>query len=282
MRLIRFDEKNSEKPGVFLNGKRLDCSYYFDDWNQRFFNEGRIRELQELISEKGSGLPVIPDNARWASCVARPGMIICVGLNYTDHAREAGMKLPVEPIIFMKATNTLHGPYDDVRIPRKSKKTDWEAELALVIGRDSLYLKNEEEAESVIAGYCIMNDLSEREFQLEMGGQWVKGKSCPGFSPLGPFLVTPDEVPAPLSLTMHLSVNGEIKQNGHTGNMVFKPAYLVHYISQFMKLEAGDVITTGTPSGVGMGFDPPHYLVPGDVVELSIEGLGSQKQRFTD
>lgn len=282
MKLIRFGEKESEKPGIVLNGERLDCSFYFRDWDQRFFNEGGLEDLQELINEKGRELPAIPDDARWASSVPRPGMIICVGLNYTDHARESGMKIPTEPIIFMKATNTLQGPFDDVRIPRKSKKTDWEVELALIIGRDSLYLRDEREAEGAIAGYCIMNDLSEREFQLEKEGQWVKGKSCPGFSPLGPILVTPDEIPDPHSLAIQLSVNGEIKQNGHTGNMVFKAAFLVHYISQFMKLEAGDIISTGTPSGVGMGLDPPHFLNPGDVVELSIEGLGSQKQRFTD
>jgi 2-keto-4-pentenoate hydratase/2-oxohepta-3-ene-1,7-dioic acid hydratase in catechol pathway len=280
MKLVRFGEKGSEKPGVLVDGKRRDCSSLFGDWDAQFFNSGGPGKLKTMIEEKGGNLPPVPESERWASCVPRSGMIMCVGLNYSDHARESGMDLPEEPIIFMKATNTLHGPFDEVEIPRQSRKTDWEVELAVVIGKDSLYLENEEEAQEAIAGFCIMNDLSEREFQLERGGQWVKGKSCPGFSPLGPYLVTRDEIKNVLDLKMQLSVNGELMQRGNTGNMAFKPDFLVYYISRFMKLEAGDVIATGTPPGVGLGQSPQRFLAPGDVVELGIEQLGSQKQKF--
>jgi len=280
MKLIRFGKKGSEKPGVLVDGKRLDCSSWFNDWDSLFFNSGGIGKLKTMIGEKGTGLPLVPENERWASCVPRPGMIICIGLNYSDHARESGMELPGEPIIFMKATNTLHGPFDEVEIPRQSRKTDWEVELAVVVGRDSLYLENETEAREAIAGFSILNDLSEREFQLERGGQWVKGKSCPGFSPLGPYLATRDEITNLFDLNMELSVNGELMQKGNTGNMAFKPDFLVYYLSRFMKLEAGDIIATGTPAGVGLGHSPQKFLAPGDVVELSIDQLGNQKQKF--
>jgi 2,4-didehydro-3-deoxy-L-rhamnonate hydrolase len=207
-------------------------------------------------------------------------MIMCVGLNYSDHAAEAGMEVPKEPLIFGKLANTICGAYDNVPIPKDSEKTDWEVELGIILGKDALYLNSEKEAEDHIAGYCVVNDLSERAFQLERGGQWIKGKSCPNFCPTGPYLVTKDEIKDVLNLNMRLSVNGVLKQNGNTKTMVFNPNHIVYYMSQFMKLEAGDLISSGTPFGVGLGFKPPQYLSAGDVVELSIDGLGSQKQLF--
>ncbi len=280
MKLIRFGDKGAEKPGVIVNGERKDCSGHFEDWNQKFFMDDGLERLSQLIDAEGDNLPTVPDTSRWGSCVARPNMIICVGLNYSDHAIESGMDLPREPVIFMKANNTIAGPYDDITIPKNSVKTDWEVELAIVIGKDSLYLESEEEAKDSIAGYCVMNDISEREFQMEREGQWVKGKSCPDFSPVGPYLTTQDEIDNIENLQLKLSVNDKVMQNGNTNKMVFKPYFLVYYISQFMKLEAGDIISTGTPPGVGFGMNPPIYLKPGDLVALSIEGLGEQKQRF--
>lgn len=280
MHLVRFGEKNNEKPGVFIDGSRRDCSAHFNDWNREFFNDNGLEKLSKLLADAKTVFPEVPDDVRWGSCVSRPNMIICVGLNYSDHAIEAGMEIPTEPVLFMKATNTLCGPNDNVAIPKNSQKTDWEVELAIVLKKDILYLENEEQAEKAIAGYCIMHDVSEREFQIERGGQWVKGKSCPGFSPVGPCLVTPDAITNVLDLEMKLEVNGEEMQNGNTKTMIFKPAFLLHYISQFMQLEAGDIITTGTPPGVGFGKTPPQYLRPGDEVELSIEHLGLQKQLF--
>ncbi|MGB5357798.1 MAG: fumarylacetoacetate hydrolase family protein, partial [Eudoraea sp.] len=212
--------------------------------------------------------------------IARPGMIMCIGLNYSEHAAESNMEIPEEPIIFGKASNTLNGPYDNVAIPLGAEKTDYEVELGVVLKKDVYGLKDEQEAKDAIAGYCIVNDLSERTFQLERGGQWIKGKSCPGFSPVGPFLATPDELGDLDNLKMTLTVNGGIRQNGNTSFMVFRPAFLVYYLSQFMLLEAGDLISTGTPSGVALGMDPPLYLKKGDLVELSIDGLGTQKQHM--
>lgn len=280
MKLIRFGEKNKEKPGLLIDGVRRDCSAHFEDWNNDFFNSGGLRKLSDMIEGDIESFPEVSQEERWGACIARPNMIICIGLNYSDHAAEAGMDIPKEPILFMKATNTLNGPYDDVAIPKNSTKTDWEVELAIVLKKDLVYSETEEQAKRAIAGYCVMHDISEREFQLDKGGQWVKGKSCPGFSPLGPYLVTPDEIPNVLDLKMNLMLNGEDMQNGNTSTMIFKPAFLVHYISQFMQLEAGDVITTGTPPGVGHGQNPSRYITSGDVVELSIDVLGSQKQRF--
>ncbi len=277
MKLLRFGKKGSEKPGILVDGKRKDCSAHFSDWDRDFFNSGGLEKLKKIDASK---LPDVPESERWASCVARPGMIMCIGLNYSDHAAESGMEVPKQPIIFMKATNTITGPNDDIPIPKNSVKSDWEVELAIILNKDVSYLSSEKEALDAIAGFAVMNDLSERAYQLEHGGQWVKGKSCPQFSPLGPYLVTKDEVGDFNNLSMKLSVNGEAKQNGNTGTMIFKPAFLVHYLSQYMLLEAGDVISTGTPPGVGLGFNPPQYLKKGDVVELSIEKLGSQKQKF--
>ena len=278
MKLIRFGNKGLEKPGVFIDGKRLDCSLLFEDWNQSFFQNDGLEKLADLLKEVVSDLPVVSEKIRWANPIARPGMIMCIGLNYSDHAKEAGMDIPTEPILFMKATNTIAGPFDSPSIPLNSEKSDWEVELGVVLEKDALYLKDEADAENHIAGYVLVNDLSERAFQLERGGQWVKGKSCPGFTPLGPYFVTKDEIEDVMNLKMKLSVNGELKQNGNTNTMIFNPTFSIWYISQFMKLEAGDLISTGTPPGVGMGFNPPQFLKAGDVIELEIDQLGSQKQ----
>ena len=280
MRLIRFGAKGAEKPGVIIDGERRDCSSYFEDWNRNFFNEDGLDKLSELVQKKGRDLPPVPADTRWGSCIARPNMIICIGLNYSDHALESGMEIPGEPVLFTKASNTISGPFDEITIPKRSQKTDWEVELAIVVRKDILYLESETEANKSIAGYCVMNDLSEREFQIERGGQWVKGKSCPGFSPLGPYLVTPDEIDDVKNLKMQLSVNDQVMQNSSTSMMIFKPDFLLHYITQFMQLEAGDIITTGTPAGVGLGMSPQKFILPGDSVELSIQNLGTQKQHF--
>lgn len=280
MKLIRFGKSGLEKPGVLLGEKRKDCSNYFEDWNRDFFLNDGLNKLQQLLENIGDTLPDVPENERWAACISRPGMILCIGLNYADHAAESGMTLPTEPVLFMKAANTINGPFDAVKIPKNSRKTDWEVELGLVLGKDASCLENEEAAEDCIAGYCVVHDVSEREFQLEKSGQWVKGKSCPGFSPVGPFLLTKDEMRDILNLKMQLSVNGKTRQKGNTKTMVFSPNHLVWYVSQFMQLEAGDLISTGTPPGVGLGMTPPVYLKKGDVVELSVEGLGRQMQQF--
>lgn len=278
MKLIRFGNLGEEKPGIEVSGKRYDCSPYFEDWNREFFMKDGLQKLQKLLKEQS--LEEVPTTERWANPIARPGIIMCVGLNYSDHALESGMDLPKEPVLFMKATNTICGAFDEVSLPKGSQKTDWEVELGVVLNRDVLYLEDEAEAEDAIAGYCIVHDLSERDFQLNREGQWVKGKSCPGFSPVGPYLVTRDEIENVMDLKMELSVNGEGMQSGNTSTMVFNPSYLIWYISQFMKLEAGDIISTGTPPGVGLGMKPPRYLKDGDRVELSIDHLGGQNQKF--
>ena len=278
MKLIRFGTKGNEKPGVTdSDNKRRDVSHLFKDWNKEFFENDGLHKLQEAL--KGiSAFPIVDETERWAAPVARPGKVICIGLNYSDHAAESGMPIPKEPIVFMKAANTVVGPYDNIIIPRKSKKTDWEVELSFVIKKEARYLENMEDAKNCIAGYAVANDVSEREFQIERGGQWTKGKSCDNFSPLGPYLVTPDEINDPQDLSLSLSVNGIQMQNGNTEKMIFDVYYIIHYLSQFMTLEAGDLILTGTPPGVALGMKEPKYLRSGDVVELSIEKLGSQKQ----
>lgn len=276
MKLIRFGTHGREKPGLLAaDGRRRDCSAHFFDWNRDFFAGGGLERLRRLDAAR---LPEVPEDARWGAPIARPGKIICIGLNYSDHARETGAAVPKEPILFMKAPNTVVGPYDDLLIPRGSRKTDWEVELAVVIGKEARYLDRPEDAPDCIAGYAVGHDVSERAFQIERGGQWTKGKSCDTFNPLGPFLATPDEITDVRNLSMWLSVNGQRRQTGNTRTMVFDVHYLVWYISQFMTLEAGDLISTGTPPGVGMGMKPPQFLSPGDVVELGIEGLGSQRQ----
>ena len=277
MKLLRFGPYRQEKPGIWLDGKRYDLSDYFLDWNEEFFNHGGIKKLTTVLSQRPQLLEV-DEKERWGACVARPGKVICIGLNYSDHAKESGMEIPKEPIVFQKGSNTVIGPYDSVQIPRKSIKTDWEVELGVIIGKDARYLSSATEAKECIAGYCISNDISEREFQLERGGQWTKGKSCDTFNPLGPFLVTSDEIKDPHQLGMQLSVNGKKMQDGSTATMIFNCYEIVYYLSQFMTLEAGDLISTGTPPGVGLGMKPPTYLKAGDIMELTIEGLGSQRQ----
>lgn len=279
MKLIRFGERGSEKPGVLVNGRRLDLSSQYRDWDGAFFASSGVESLRALFGRRSpESFPEVQESARWGAPVARPRKIVCIGLNYHDHARESGMEIPKEPILFLKATNTVIGPNDDVLIPRHSQKTDWEVELGVIIGKEARYLGSLDEAAACIGGYCIAHDVSEREFQLERGGQWSKGKSCDTFNPLGPWLATPDEIPGVTSAAMKLWVNGELRQNGNTGTMIFGPAHLIHYISQFMTLEPGDLISTGTPPGVGLGMKPPQYLKAGDVVELEIDDLGRQRQ----
>ena len=276
MKLIRFGAPGAEKPGVQLeDGTRRDLSGYFRDWDRIFFNAGGLDLLAEILTS-GKPLPEVSPQERLGSCIARPGKVVCIGLNYADHAAETGMPLPAEPIVFLKGSNTVVGPGDPLIIPRNSHKTDYEIELGVVIGRDARYLSSPEAAAEYLAGYCISNDVSEREFQLERGGQWTKGKSCDSFNPIGPHLVTRDEIENASNLPLKLWVNGELRQNGNTKTMVFPPLTLVHYLSQFMTLEAGDLISTGTPPGVGLGMKPPGFLKAGDVLELEIEGLGRQ------
>ena len=280
MRLLRVGAPGSERPCVLrTDGTAVDVSAHVSDFGPDFFAEEGLERLRILL-DSGADLPAVDlaDGPRIGSCVARPHKVICVGLNYSDHAAESGMPIPAEPIIFFKATNTVVGPNDDVFMPRGSTKTDWEVELAVVLGAPGRYLADEQAALATVAGYAVANDVSEREFQLERGGQWVKGKSCETFNPLGPYLVTADEVPDPQALSMSLDVNGERRQTGSTATMIFSVAHIVVYLSQFMVLEPGDVINTGTPPGVGMGMKPQVFLRDGDVMELEIGGLGRQRQ----
>jgi 2-keto-4-pentenoate hydratase/2-oxohepta-3-ene-1,7-dioic acid hydratase in catechol pathway len=275
MKLFRHGEPGKEKPGVIWNNKTYDLAEQPFDFNEKFFESNGLSELKENL--KINSYSELKDIRRFGSPVQRPSKIICIGLNYSDHAKESNMELPKEPVIFFKATTALSGPNDNLVIPRGSEKTDWEVELAIVIGKKAKHA-SESEAMNCVAGFCVHNDYSERAFQLERGGQWVKGKSCDTFAPIGPYLVTPDEIPDINKLKMRLTVNGVEMQNGSTSTMIYKPAYLVSYVSQFMTLLPGDVISTGTPAGVGMGKKPPVYLKPGDVIELSIDGLGKQRQ----
>jgi 2,4-diketo-3-deoxy-L-fuconate hydrolase len=280
MRLIRFGRQGGEKPGVVLDGKRKDLSAYFRDWNSTFFAESGLEKLLAFLkTDETRRIPEVSEGDRWGSPVARPGKIVCAGLNFSDHAKESGMPVPTKPVLFLKATDTVVGPFDDILIPRNSNKTDWEVELGLIIAREARYLNSVGDAAPCIAGYCISHDVSEREFQLERGGQWSKGKSCDTFNPLGPWLTTSDELTDVSKLRMTLLVNGGLMQNGSTETMIFSPAQIVHYISQFMTLEPGDLISTGTPPGVGLGMKPPRYLRHGDIVELEIHHLGKQRQR---
>jgi 2-keto-4-pentenoate hydratase/2-oxohepta-3-ene-1,7-dioic acid hydratase in catechol pathway len=277
MKLFRFGEVGNEKPGVILEERWLDVSSYIQDYNEAFFENDGLDKLNLLLVEKQAELQEIPAGVRIASCVARPSKIVCIGLNFADHARETGAAIPAEPIIFFKSTTALSGPNDDIIIPKNSVKTDWEVELALVIGKKAQYVE-EADAMNYVAGYCLHNDVSEREFQIERGGNWSKGKGCDTFAPLGPFLATVEEIEDENNLKMWLTVNGKTFQNSNTDQLIFKVPALVSYLSQFMTLLPGDVISTGTPPGVGLGFNPPIYLKEGDVVELGIEGLGTQKQ----
>ena len=279
MKLIRFGEEGKEKPGVQLeDGTRLDISGFGQDYNEIFFGSTGIIDLKEWLVSNSATCPVVPKEIRLGAPLCRPSKIICIGLNYAKHAAESGMDIPKEPVLFFKATSAIVGPDDDIVIPKGSTKTDWEVELAVVIGKKASYV-SEEDAMKHVAGYVLHNDYSEREFQIERSGQWVKGKSCDSFAPLGPFIATKDEIKDPHNLNLWLKVNGDMLQNSNTTDFVFNIPESISYISQFMTLLPGDIISTGTPSGVGLGFDPPRYLYPGDVVELGIDGLGSSKQK---
>ena len=277
MKLIRFGHEGHEKPGIIINDTWYDVSGIVADYNEAFFASNEIEKIKSAITA-GVSLPVVDPTTRMGSVVARPSKIICIGLNYVDHCLETNAPIPTEPVLFFKSTTALCGPNDNVVIPKNSVKTDWEVELAFVIGKKASYVE-EADALDYVAGYCLHNDYSEREFQLERGGQWAKGKGCDTFAPLGPFLVTPDEIADVNNLKMWLTVNGKTYQNSNTLNLVFKIPFLVHYLSHFMTLLPGDVISTGTPPGVGLGIKPePVYVKPGDVIELGIEGLGTSKQ----
>jgi 2,4-diketo-3-deoxy-L-fuconate hydrolase len=283
MHLMRIGAVGSEKPIARLadeNGEKyVDLSDVVVDFDERFFGSGLLAELPGIVAERvAAGQVIAFAGERIGAPIARPHQILCIGLNYRDHAAETGQEVPAEPILFTKSPNTLIGPNDEVRIPRGSTKPDWEVELGIVIGKRTSYLDSVEEAKDAIAGYCVVNDVSERAFQIERNGQWSKGKSAETFNPAGPWLVTPDEIPDVLDLGMWLDVSGVRRQTGSTSTMVFDPFFIVHYLSQFMVLEPGDLINTGTPPGVGMGFTPPVWLQAGDVMELGIDGLGSQRQ----
>jgi len=277
MKLIRFGEAGKEKPGVIINDAWFDVSEYVFDYDEKFFENDGLSVLKTIISEKT--LKEISRDIRLGPPIYKPSKIICIGLNYSDHATESKMQLPPEPVIFFKATTAIVGPNDDLMIPKNSKKTDWEVELAVVIGKKASYV-DESVALNHVAGYLLHNDYSEREFQLERAGQWVKGKSCDTFAPLGPYLATQDEIADVNDLRLWLTVNGTMMQDGNTKNLVFKIPHLVSYLSQFMTLLPGDIISTGTPAGVGLGQKPePVYIKPGDVIELGIHGLGSSRQK---
>lgn len=279
MKLLRFGEKGKEKPGLWWNGQRKDCSAWFEDWNADFFRQGGLATLYSR-KEDFEALPTISENERWAAPISRPALMVCIGLNYADHAREAGLAAPQEPILFLKPVNTISGPFDPVVIPEGAEKVDWELELAFVLERDVYQLESETEATAAIAGYVMANDLSERSYQMERGGQWSKGKSLPGFCPLGPWLTSRDEVADVSDLSMQLSVNDQTMQKGNTSDMIFRPAFILKYLSRFMQLEAGDLVLTGTPAGVAMGRDAGSYLKPGDKLDCSIDGMGCQLINF--
>lgn len=279
MKLIRFGKAGKEKPGIETReGKRLDVSTFGIDWSEVFLgDETGLQKLSEWLEAHESSCPEIPSDERLGPPIGRPSKIICVGLNYSLHAKESGMEVPAQPVLFMKATSSISGPFDPIVLPKNSKATDWEVELGIVIGKRASYV-DVENAYDHIAGYVLHNDVSERDFQLRHGGQWVKGKSCDTFAPVGPYLVTKDEIADPNNLRLWLKLNGKTVQDSTTSDLVFNVPTLVSYISQYMTLLPGDIISTGTPSGVGMGFNPPVYLKEGDVVELGVEGLGISRQ----
>ena len=278
MKLLHYGHRGQEKPAVLdTHGNIRDVSAVVSHFDPDSLTPDSLDKLDTILSVDIHSLPIVNGNPRIGACVHRPGKFICIGLNYADHAEEAGMSVPPEPIIFFKATSAVMGPNDPVEIPRQSKKTDWEVELGVVIGTHAKYIP-EKDAMDYVAGYCVINDLSERAFQIERQGQWVKGKSCDSFGPIGPYLVTKDEVPNPQNLNMYLDLNGNRMQTGNTSTMVYGVQYLVSYLSQFMSLHPGDIISTGTPPGVGLGMNPPVFLKTGDVMELGIEGLGTQRQ----
>ena len=280
MRLIRFGAPGAEKPGLLLeNETRVDVSGAFGDYDELFFANDGVEKLRKWLEKNESSAPRVPSSARLGPPVSRPSKVVCVGLNYRAHAGESQMEIPTEPVIFLKSPSSISGPYDPVAIPRNGKKVDWEVELAFVIGKKAAYVESESAMEYV-AGYFLLNDYSERAFQLERGGQWVKGKSADTFAPIGPFLATRDEIPDPKALNIWLTVNGEIRQKSNTTHMIFDVPVLVAYISQFMTLLPGDIVSTGTPAGVGLGMKPPTYLKAGDIVELGVDGLGKARQEI--
>ena len=275
MKLLRFGEMGQEKPGILdSNGKIRDLSGHISDINGETISEDGLNKISSIDQ---MSLPIVPEGIRLGACVGSIGKFLCIGLNYSDHAAESGMPVPKEPILFSKATSAVVGPNDDVEIPRNSVETDWEVELGIIIGKKAKYI-TEQNVEEYIAGYCVVNDVSEREFQLKKEGQWTKGKSCDTFGPTGPYLVTKDEIPDVQNLNMFLDVNGKRMQNGSTKTMIFSANYIVYYLSQFMSLNPGDVIATGTPPGVGGGMKPPVFLKAGDKMTLGINGLGEQNQ----
>ncbi|NQX10417.1 fumarylacetoacetate hydrolase family protein [Microbacteriaceae bacterium VKM Ac-2855] len=280
MYLMRLGSVGAEKPVARIDDTHyVDLSDVVDDFDEAFFGSGGIARIAPIVAERAAaGATLIFGDERIGAPFARPHQILCIGLNYSDHAAETGQAVPAEPILFTKSPNTLIGPNDDVRIPRGSTKPDWEVELGIVIGKRTSYLDSVEDAADAIAGYVLVNDVSERAFQLERGGQWSKGKSSETFNPAGPWLATPDEIADVSNLGMWLDINGTRRQNGSTSTMIFDPFFIVHYLSQFLVLEPGDLINTGTPPGVGMGFSPQIWLQPGDVMELGIDGLGAQRQ----
>ena len=279
MKLIRFGEVNSEKPGLQLtNGKRIDVSTFGFDYDENFFGSQGLKRLKDWLLANQNKCPEIGENIRLGSPICRPSKIVCVGLNYAKHALESGMEVPSEPVLFFKASSAIIGPYDEVILPKNSKKSDWEVELAVVIGAKASYV-NEKNAMDHVAGYVLHNDISEREYQLERLGQWVKGKSCDTFAPLGPFMVSKDEIKDPHNLRLWLKLNGKTMQDSNTSDLIFGIPKLVSYISEFMTLLPGDVISTGTPFGVGLGLSPQVFLKKGDEMELGIEGLGVANQK---
>ena len=279
MRLVRYGEVNAEKPGILDDqGGIRDLSSIVDDISPATVQAG---ELERIASIDPSNLPRVEGSPRLGPCVGQVGKFVCIGLNYTDHAKESGMPIPTEPIVFMKTTSAISGPNDNIELIRGSVKTDWEVELGIVIGAHTKYV-SQENALDHVAGYCVVNDVSERQWQLEQGGQWIKGKSGDTYGPIGPWLVTRDEVPDPQNLDMWLEVNDKRHQDGNTRTMIFPVSQIISYLSQCMSLQAGDIIATGTPPGVGHGMKPPVYLQPGDVVRLSVEGLGLQQQQVVD
>ncbi len=277
MKLIRFGNPGKEKTGVIINDTQYDTSAFGEDYNEAFFETDGLSRLKKFVKNNEGKLPKVADGTRLGSPIARPSKILCIGLNYADHAKETGATPPAEPVLFMKSTTALVGPNDDVVIPKDSVKTDWEVELAVVIGKKASYV-DEADALNYVAGYVLHNDVSEREFQLERGGTWDKGKGCDTFAPMGPFMATPDEIGNVNNLRLWLTVNGQKMQDGNTSNFIFDVPTVISYVSKFMTLLPGDIISTGTPAGVGLGFKPPIYLKAGDVMELGIDGLGTSKQ----
>lgn len=277
MKLIRYGLEGEEKTGVHIDGKNFDVSHFVKEFDEVFFANNGLKSLAASIEDFKDSLQEIPEGTRLGCPVARPSKIICIGLNYAKHAKETNATIPKEPILFFKSTTAIVGPNDPIVIPKDSVKTDWEVELSVVIEKKASYIE-EKDAMNYVAGYCLHNDVSEREFQLERGGTWDKGKGCDSFAPIGPWLVTKDEIADPHQLRLWLSLNGKIVQDSNTDDLIFKVPFLISYISQFMTLLPGDIISTGTPAGVGLGMNPPLYLKPGDIIELGVEGLGTSKQ----